>query len=333
MTLKEIAQACSTSPATVSRVLNNYTKNFSVNPELRQRILDYVKQSGYEPNMLFKTLRTNVNTPISCLFSTPDIRFSYGTTMSIIETMIPILQEKGYQYNFSFAPDPNRSFYQKPFWKTSALVLPDVLSDKQLLPLGKPTCPLLVLNGSSSHQLDIINNDEYENTKLLINCLYEYGHRRILYVDTPFARMHYSVSERLNSFRKLCGEFGISASTVIYSEEVIQQILTLRATAILTYGQEWAQKLLYQAWRKQVSIPEQLSMVSFDDGENAAYSIPPLTSLRPDHQEMGKHAAKLLMDRIEKRNEFGMPRTFRFVGKLILRESVAKCPSIKNQRK
>ena len=101
MTLKEIAQACSTSPATVSRVLNNYTKNFSVNPELRQRILDYVKQSGYEPNMLFKTLRTNVNTPISCLFSTPDIRFSYGTTMSIIETMIPILQEKGYQSHLS----------------------------------------------------------------------------------------------------------------------------------------------------------------------------------------------------------------------------------------
>lgn len=92
MTLKEIAKECSTSPATVSRVLNNYTKNFSVNPELRQKILACAERSGYKPNMIFKTLRTNVNSPISCLFSTPDIRFSYGTTMSIIETMIPILR-------------------------------------------------------------------------------------------------------------------------------------------------------------------------------------------------------------------------------------------------
>ena len=95
MTLKEIAKECSTSPATVSRVLNNYTKNFSVNPELRQKILACAERSGYKPNMIFKTLRTNVNSPISCLFSTPDIRFSYGTTMSIIETMIPILREQG----------------------------------------------------------------------------------------------------------------------------------------------------------------------------------------------------------------------------------------------
>lgn len=323
MTLKEIAKACNTSPATVSRVLNNYTKNFSVNPELRQRILDCARRSGYKPNMLFKTLRTNINSPISCLFSTPDIRFSYGTTMSIIETMIPILREQGYQYNFSFAPDPGRSFYQKPFWKTQALVLPDVLSDEQLLPLGDPECPLLILNGISSRRVDIINNDEYLNTKLLMECLHDYGHRRILYVDTPFSRAHYSVPERRESFQKLCGEFGLPAPVVIYSEDTIRQALALRATAILTYGQEQAQKLLYQAWRMRIAIPEQLSIVSFDDGETAEYSIPPLTSLRPGFREMGEHAARLLMDRIENRNEFGTPGMFRFPGTLIQRESVA----------
>ena len=324
MTLKEIAKECNTSPATVSRVLNNYTKNFSVNPELRQKILACAERSGYKPNMIFKTLRTNVNSPISCLFSTPDLRFSYGTTMSIIETMIPILREQGYQYTFSFAPDPGRSFYQKPFWKTKALVLPDVLTDEQLLPLGEPTCPLLILNGRSSRKIDTINNDEYSNTRVLMQCLHDFGHRRILYVDTPSSRTHYSVTERRSSFEKLCGEFGIPAPAVIYSEESIQQALTLRATAILTYGQEQARKLLYQAWRRKISVPADLSIVAFDDGEAAEYSIPPLTSLRPGCRAMGEFAARLLKDRIENRNEFETAGIFRFPGKLIQRESVAR---------
>lgn len=323
MTLKEIAKECNTSPATVSRVLNNYTKNFSVNPNLRQKILACAERSGYKPNMIFKTLRTNINSPIAYLFSTPELRFSYGTTMSIIETMLPVLREQGYQYTFSFAPDPGRSFYQKPFWKTKALVLPDVLTDEQLLPLGEPTCPLLILNGKSSHRIDTINNDEYSNTRLLMECLYDYGHRRILYVDTPSSRTHYSVPERRNSFQKLCGEFGIPASVVIYSEEIIQQALTLQATAILTYGQEQARKLLYQAWRKQLSVPERLSIVSFDDAEAAEYSIPPLTSLKPNCRAMGEFAARLLKDRIENLNEFEPAGMFRFPGKLIQRESVA----------
>ena len=61
-----------------------------------------------------------------------------------------------------------------------------------------------------------------------------------------------------------------------------------------------------------------------DDGETAEYSIPPLTSLRPGFREMGEHAARLLMDRIENRNEFGTPGMFRFPGTLIQRESVAR---------
>lgn len=325
MTLKEIARQCNTSPATVSRVLNNYTKNFSVTPKLREAILNCAKQSDYKPNTLFQTLRTNANNPISFLFNSPDARFSYGTTMSIIETTIASLQTEGYQCNFSFAPDPNRSFYQKPFWKSQAMVLPDVLSDNQLISLEDPGCPLLILNGYSSRNLDIVNNDEYANTRLLMNCLYEHGHRKILYVDTPFTREHYSVPDREKSFRKLCGEFGISAPMVIYSEETIRQAMSLHVTALLVYSRNLAKKLLYQAWRQGIHIPTQLSIVSFDDSDSAEYSIPPLTCLRPGYVQMGEFAAKLLVDRITGEQNYGAPRIFKFSGQLVLRESVAKC--------
>ena len=157
-----------------------------------------------------------------------------------------------------------------------------------------------------------------------MQCLHDFGHRRILYVDSPSSRTHYSVTERRSSFEKLCGEFGIPAPAVIYSEESIQQALTLRATAILTYGQEQARKLLYQAWRRKISVPADLSIVAFDDGEAAEYSIPPLTSLRPGCRAMGEFAARLLKDRIENRNEFETAGIFRFPGKLIQRESVAR---------
>lgn len=325
MTLKEIAKLCNTSPATVSRVLNNYTKNFSVTPELRERILSCARQAAYTPNMLFKSMRTNTNVPISCLFSAPDIRFSYGTTIKVIETMIPILQGNGYQYNFSFAPEPGRQFYQKPFWKTQALVLPDVLSDAQLEPLGEPDCPMLILNGLSSRAIDAINNDEYANAKLLMECLHGFGHRRILYVDTPWERVHYSVPERLRCYQRLCGDFGISAQSLLYSDDTIQRAIAMGVTAILTYGQEQAQRLLYQCWRSGISVPNQLSIATFDDSDAATFSIPPLTCLRPDYAAMGQFAAKLLMARISGGEEQQSPCVHNFSGQLILRESVAAC--------
>ena len=58
MTLKEIAEELNVSPSTVSRVLNGCSKNFTVKPELRARILDQVERSGYKPNRVFSSLRS-----------------------------------------------------------------------------------------------------------------------------------------------------------------------------------------------------------------------------------------------------------------------------------
>ena len=61
MTLKEIAAELGVSPSTVSRVVNGYSKNFSVVPEVREKILEKVRVSGYRANPVFSTIRSRRN--------------------------------------------------------------------------------------------------------------------------------------------------------------------------------------------------------------------------------------------------------------------------------
>ena len=60
MTQKEIAEKLGVSPSIISRVLNGYTEGFKITDDLRKRILDYVEEVGYRPNMVFSALKNSM---------------------------------------------------------------------------------------------------------------------------------------------------------------------------------------------------------------------------------------------------------------------------------
>jgi DNA-binding LacI/PurR family transcriptional regulator len=68
MTLKDLSRDLGVSSSTISRVLNGCKKNFTIPDELRQRILDHVKECGYQANPVFQSIKKQNNKQIAILF-------------------------------------------------------------------------------------------------------------------------------------------------------------------------------------------------------------------------------------------------------------------------
>jgi DNA-binding LacI/PurR family transcriptional regulator len=96
--------------------------------------------------------------------------------------------------------------------------------------------------------------------------------------------------------------------------------LTTPPTAVFCYNDMTALAALASAWRHQVSVPEQLSVVGFDDLLIASYTHPPLTTVRQPKHLMGQLAAEILLNLIAGSST---ELSRRLQGELIVRESTA----------
>ena len=127
MTLKEIAEELKVSPSTVSRVLNGRSKNFSVKPELRKRILEQIEASGYRPNRVFSSLRNKENSQISFLFYDRNLLRQTNPVSDAVDVISRELPKLNYTFNFIPCESVRNLYYPVPEWKVAGLIVPDVI--------------------------------------------------------------------------------------------------------------------------------------------------------------------------------------------------------------
>lgn len=332
MTLKEIAAELGVSPSTVSRVVNGYSKNFSVVPEVREKILEKVRVSGYRANPVFSTIRSRRNRQIAFLFAGAEFA-THGTVLSTaIDAMARELFRHKYDFNYSITPGKPGCGYQLPPWRAAGLIIPNVIEPGELNEIERSGIPYMVFNGVAGALGSAVMSDETYNTRLLLDRLTALGHRRILYVNfPPIPTAHYSLAERRNAFLEYRREKGLPelpeqrCFTPEELETTIRAIVTFRATAAVCYESGSARKLLYAAWRHGIRIPEQCSIAAFNDEEMLDYTIPPLPRIRIPAAEMGTETVRQLMNRISEKVE---PKgsSLRFRGTLVEGGSIAPPP-------
>lgn len=336
MTLKEIAQEAGVSISTVSRVINN-SNSKAARPEVRERIWEIVRRTGYTPNSAAQNLKrgqtgSKANThSLACLFArtpnAPDDPFFSSLAKSVeIEAY-----KQNYILKLSFTPlDITKSdaFRLIQDQDVDGVVILG-RCDKATLKLLKQYFHYVVytgLNGIEAN-FDQILCDGYGATVCALEHLIQLGHKHIGYLGETSSENRYQAYRSCLEQHQLPFDSSYIAAVPFSSNggyKGAQKLLDQqpKLTAIFCGNDITAIGALRAIKDRGLKIPKDISVISIDDIDTAQYLSPMLTTIHVPVEEMGKMAAKILIDRINGGHTLPMKLQLPFY--LAKRDSCAK---------
>jgi LacI family transcriptional regulator len=345
--LKTLAEHLELSQTTVSLVLNNSPSAKSIPQETRNRVLEAATRLNYRPNYFARSLRQSRSMSVGVL--APDLSEGYFTR--VMSGVVQQLTQAHYFY-FTACHD----------WKSELIeqyprMLVERAVDGFLLlntPADQIEVPVPVVAISAHSEVENVTNivlDHHRAVEAALLHLHGLGHRRIAFMRGP--RAIPDSEYRWQSIQQVAGEIGlaIDPSLVIridsggWSLETgqhpmapeigykpMQELLekTRDFTAIFCFNDIAAIGAIRALKDAGLRVPEDVSVVGFDDIQSAAYSTPSLTTVRQPLFEMGQRGAQILLERIANRETRNATEIV-MAPELIVRESTGPAPSRPNR--
>jgi LacI family transcriptional regulator len=204
------------------------------------------------------------------------------------------------------------------------------LSDSAMRILRGHRVPTVLINAAADQTWARVNVNDEAGTRAAMQHLYDLGHRRIAYFggEQP---PHPSVVIRPATYQRFMREAGLTpdepftGSVERFADHVLKG--EYPATAVLTFDHRPAVALLQQFWRRGVRVPDDVSVVTFNDTYPVEHTTPPLTVVALPVKQIGEHAVRLLMEQIEQ-PDAAPPQTVLLEERLIVRESTG--PAVAN---
>ena len=333
VTLKAVAQYLGLTPGTVSAVLNDSPSARSIPAETKNRIHAAAKELNYRPNFFARTLRNKRTYTIGVIAE--EIGDSYGST--IISGIEQHLRKRDYFFlTVAHRHDPellNRYSQLLSERGVEGIITVDTTVQEE------PTLPTVAVAGHK--KLKGVTNivlDHQQAAVLALNHLKDLHHERIAFMKgNPLSS---DSKDRWDAICRVAEQIGLKIDP-----DLIVQIDTDDATPLLGYP--FAKQLLarkkpftalfayndisaigaIRAFQEQgLRVPQDISVMGFDDIPGAAFHTPSLTTVRQPLNRMGEVAAQSLLERIEGNKEY--PEEIAIEPELVVRESTAKaCPS------
>nr|WP_321274901.1 substrate-binding domain-containing protein [uncultured Vibrio sp.] len=329
-TIKDVAKEAGVSVATVSRVINK-------SPKASQNSIDAVTQAmsklGYRPNAAARALVSQSTNTIGVLVSDVSDPF-FGTLVKSVDNVARengkhILIGNGYHN----ADDERRALDLLANSRCDALVIhAKGLSDEELIAYAKEVKGLVLINRHIPELAErCISLDNRKGAFLATEYLIRHGHRKIACIASSHDIE--DTDERLQGYQSALKEHGIelSKSYVEYGEPnsdggevAMTNLLTksLDITGVVAYNDYMAAGALATLDQNGIDVPQQVSMVGFDDGLIARFVHPSLTTIRYPIEMMAERATRLAL--ALSRNENVEDETIIFSPTLVRRDSVAK---------
>jgi len=332
LNIKEVARRAGVSIATVSRVINNTTP---VSENVRKRVEEIINETGYRPNSLAKELQNHKTNTIGVIISVAVLDVtSLGTTINAITD---VLKAKGYSImlaNSRFDSKEELDYF-KIFQEKRVdgiLYFAVNFTEEHYWFLKKYPIPIVMI-GQENELLDFpcVLHDNYYAAKLATEYLIQMGHKKIGYIGIPEydaaagkeRRKGFEVAMRLNNIEinphyLAEGNFSIESGYASMKHILVQSVV--KPTAVFAATDFMALGAMHYLTEKGYTVPEDMSIIGFDDVDVAPYLNPPLTTIHSDNHAVGRQAATLLLQILEE----GGPGIKKFVAnyELIERKSV-----------
>ena len=332
--LKKLADHLGLAPATVSLVLNGSAVADTVSAETKSLIFAAAKKFNYKPNFFARCLRTRRSFTIGVMV--PEVSEGYNTT--VLGGIEEHLVQAGYFYfvaSHHFRPDLVDEYAQLFLHRTV----------DGLIAVCTPwtaSLPIPVATVSSHHSVAGVTKillDHHRAAEIALRHLVDLGHRQIAFIKGQ--NFVPDTEVRWQAIVEVAGQMGLSISPGLVASiedsapsaphsgyEITQRLLASgeRFTALFAFNDVSAMGATRALNEFCLRVPEDVSVVGFDDIESAAYQGRALTTVRQPLRKMGEIAAQTILRRITQPAEEADPVPLEVIvqPELIVRETTAQ---------
>jgi DNA-binding LacI/PurR family transcriptional regulator len=299
VTIHDVARRAQVSPSTVSRALS---ASHLVRGTTRERVLAAAKELGYQPNPAARSLITGRTGNIGIVV--PDLNNPFYT--GVLRGVQARARQSGYAV--FFADGEEDPVAEESLVRTMARQVDGVVmcapfaSDAQLRALAGTTS--LVLLNRRLRDVPAALMDSAGGMRQVVDHLVALGHRRVAYLNGP--NIAWSNRERRRGLRAAAArarvtvvEFGPFEPKFEGGVQAADLALAGGATAIITYNDLMALGVLSRLADRGVAVPQEMSVVGFDNLLYAAVCAPPLTTVAMPMEAGGRAAVDLLLGAVD----------------------------------
>lgn len=334
--MQDIARAAGVSQSTVSRVLNDAPTSVPIAVETRERVREVAERLGYRPNPLARGLRGARTMLLGVIVrEITDPFFSMA-----IEAISGEALARGYNVVLGIAHSKaDEAIALRAVLETrhcdAILLLGDMRDEPKFLEDLHASQSLVVAlwHGTELEGVPTVNIDNRAGIVAAVDHLIDLGHSRIAFIG---GRPLGDIMERRTAYLDHLAERGLDTpegyvqdvtNDPVGGKEALQSLMALEVppTAVVCSTDHLATGVLHGAAGLGLSVPDDLSVIGFDDIPMASYTIPPLTTVRMPIGEMSAAAARLAMDELEDEEAIALAQ-YVAVPDLVIRDSTGKAP-------
>jgi LacI family transcriptional regulator len=331
VSLKELASHLSLSTTTLSLVLNDAPSAISIPQETKDRIVKAAKELKYRPNYLARSLRVQRTHTLGVVV--PEL--SDGYSAMVLNGVEAILSKEGYFYLTASHLHRDDLLEENPRMLIERRVEGIIAVDTPI----RFDRVLPVVNVSGHQELEGVTNvvlNHQHAAELGVGHLYNLGHRRIAVIKGQ--EFSSDTGERWSTINEASRKRGIRIDPRLTIQlmgespspevgyEAMKALLARgeKFTAVFAFNDISAIGAIRALEEMGLRVPHDVSVLGFDDIYAAAFHNPALTTIKQPLFEMGRIAARTLLDRLSDNGAVEIPLTLSVEPTLIVRQSTAR---------
>lgn len=331
ITLRAVAEHLGLTPGTVSAVLNNSPSSRSIPQETKARIHAAAKELNYKPNFFARTLRNKRTYTIGVIAE--EIGDSYGSV--VISGIEQYLRRRGYFF-LTVAHRHDAELLCRYSQMLSERGVEGIITVDTTVQ-DEPLLPTVAVAGHRKVKgVTNIVLDHQRAAVLALNHLKDLSHKRIAFMKgnplSSDSKDRWDAIGRVAAQIAMCVDPELTVQidaddpTPRLGYPFAKQLLERHKpfTALFAYNDISAIGAIRALQEHGLRVPQDVSVIGFDDIPAAAFHTPSLTTVRQPLTRMGEVAAQSLLERIEGKKEY--PSEIAIEPELVVRESTAKAP-------
>lgn len=308
-TIYDIAKKTGYSISTVSKALNNYT---DIGEKTKRTILEAVNELGYYPNSNARSLSTKRSWTIGVVFvEDSGIGIEHPFFNAVIESFKKSVEKEGYDLLFASNNIGNvpKTYVDHFLYRgvDGVVVVCSALNSPNLQKLIESDVPSVVID-MDMRGANVVYSDNVHGSEMAVDYLHTLGHKTIAHING--SETLYVGAQRLKGFYKamknnhleVLPEHVVDGGIFTYEggKAAMKQILASNhlPTAVYAAGDLMAIGAIAAIQEAGLSVPNDISVIGFDDIEIGKYMTPGLTTIKQETSLLGKTAAGLLVEQI-----------------------------------
>lgn len=338
VTQKHIANSVGVSQTTVSLILNN-SSDVVISEATRQRVLAAAEQLGYVPQSAAQTLVRGHSLNLGMILVKPHYQvFRDPFIPSVMTGFSNVARPRGFRMLVEHVQDMKHVDIIRLMLKggeVAGMVISNFHDAERVIDsLVHEDYPVVLLDTPRASHLHAVSIDHINGIRSIVGHLIALGHRRIACIPYgPTDDVH--IGRRLGAFRSTLEDAGLEYDERLVCAgryepdtgyQAMKELLSVSPlpTAVFGMNDLMAIGALRAIYEHGLRVPEDISVAGYDDMRFAAFTTPPLTTVRAPEVELGQTACEMLIDLVEGRRP--AVRQIKLATEVIIRSSTEPIP-------